>query len=114
MLDLSDRTRTGISILTSAADYFGSIIIFDFTTRYFGQTFFLWATMGVCSTPHVLSPDALSPDALSPCALNPCTLSPNGPRNIWKNKKLQVDFLFGNLSRIVFLTSCIKETELNS
>ena len=83
----------------------------------------------VCSTPHALSPDSLSPDGLSPRALSPRAhsprahspralsphaLSPNGLRNTWKNQALQVDFFFRNLSRIVFLTSYIKETGLSS
>ena len=62
----------------------------------------------VCSTPHALSPDAHNPGVLSPCALGP-----HGLRNTYKNQALPVDFFFGNLSKIVFL-SYIKETGLSS
>ena len=68
----------------------------------------------VCSTPHALSPDALSHDAFSPRVLSPCALSPHELIKYMENQAFQVDLLGGNLSKIVFLTSYIKETGLSS
>ena len=70
--------------------------------------------MGGMLNPSCSSPNALSTDALSPRALSPHALSPNGLRNTWKNQALQLVFFFDNLSKIVFLTSYIKETGLSS